>query len=74
MAPFTSARTKKVQDLLSRLSRTIGDKDYKKGRELLGELAERVGENDPEVTRARTLLEFVEDTSHHCFEVDSWLT
>ncbi len=53
-------RTEEVQDLLSRLSRAIGDEDYKTARELLGELAAHVGENDPEVTRAKTLLEFME--------------
>jgi ABC-type hemin transport system ATPase subunit len=53
-------RTDKVQDLLSRLSRTIGDEDHKSARSLLGELAAIVGEGDPEVTRLRTPLEFVE--------------
>lgn len=52
-------RTKKVQDLLSRLSWAIRDEQYEDARRLLGELTAQVGEGDPEVTRARTLLEFM---------------
>ncbi len=53
-------RTKEVQDLLSRLSRAIRGEQYEDARRLLRELAAQVGEGDPEVTRARTLLEFME--------------
>jgi len=53
-------RTKEVQDLLSDLSRAIGDQEYENARTLLSKLATQVGEDDPEVTRARTLLEFME--------------
>lgn len=56
----TLPRTKQVQDLLSRLSREIGTHRYGDARASLVELIEQVGENDPEVTRARTLLEFME--------------
>jgi hypothetical protein len=52
-------RTKEVQDLLSRLSRAISDQQYENARRLLRELAVQVGEGDPEVTRARTLIEFM---------------
>jgi predicted ATP-binding protein involved in virulence len=51
-------RTELVQDLLSRLSRAIGDEKYAQAEPLLRELARNVGENDPEVTRLKTLLEF----------------
>jgi thioredoxin-like negative regulator of GroEL len=53
-------RTEAVQDLLSRLSRAIGGADYQDARTLLAELVTQVGEDDPEVTRAKTLLEFME--------------
>jgi predicted ATP-binding protein involved in virulence len=54
-------RTKKVQDLLSKLSRAIGDAEYDQARDLLGEVSAQIGDDDPEVTRARTLLEFMKD-------------
>ncbi|MBZ5636917.1 MAG: AAA family ATPase [Acidobacteriia bacterium] len=53
-------RTESVQDLLSRISRAFEAKNYKSVRDLLASLIKRVGENDPEVTRTRTLLEFME--------------
>lgn len=56
----TDPRTKAVQDLLTGISQTIGKQEFAHGRELLVQLVERLGENDPEVTRIRTLLDFVE--------------
>lgn len=53
-------RTQQVQDLLSRLSREIGTHRYGDAHASLDVLIEHLGENDPEVTRARTLLEFME--------------
>jgi predicted ATP-binding protein involved in virulence len=53
-------RTEAVQDLLSRLSRAIADTEYQNARALLTELVAQIGEDDPEVTRAKTLLEFME--------------
>lgn len=53
-------RTKEVQDLLSRLSRAIGDEEFDTAHALLGQLSSQVGEDDPEVTRATTLLQFVQ--------------
>ncbi len=55
-------RTKTVQDLLSAISQAIGKQQYDRGRKLLGRLCEQLGEADPEVTRLRTLLDFVEGT------------
>ncbi len=55
-------RAKDVQQLLTNISTTIGRQSFGRGRELLAELAGRVGENDPEVTRIRTLLDFMEGT------------
>ena len=53
-------RAQDVQDLLSQISQVIGREELARGRELLGQLVERLGEADPEVTRIRTLLDFVE--------------
>lgn len=54
-------RTQEVEELLARVSREVGEQRYEKARESLAGLVERLGENDPEVTRIRTLLEFMED-------------
>ena len=56
----SDTRAKEVKDLLSEISRVIGQQQYDRGRKLLKQLAKRLGENDPEVTRLRTLLDFVE--------------
>jgi predicted ATP-binding protein involved in virulence len=53
-------RAKEVQNLLTELSRLIGKQQFDSARELLAQLIERLGETDPEVTRTRTLLDFVE--------------
>ena len=55
----TGPRTEEVKDLLSELSRMIGDDRYDDARALLTDLAHILGENDPDVTRIRTLLDFI---------------
>ena len=55
----TPPRTKTVNELLSRISRTIGDDRYGEACDLLNDLTNRLGEDDPEVTRIRTLLDFM---------------
>ncbi len=55
----TDPRTRDVKALLSKISWTIGDDHYDDARVLLAELSRQLGENDPEVTRVRTLLEFM---------------
>ena len=55
----TDPRTKKVKDLLSEISRAIGDDRYDHARKLLADLAKHLGEDDPEVTRIRILLDFM---------------
>ena len=55
----TNPRTKKVKDLLSEISRAIGDDRYDDARTLLADLAKHLGEDDPEVTRIRILLDFM---------------
>jgi hypothetical protein len=53
-------RTHEVTELLSQLSREIGKQRFDRARELLAGLTSRLGESDPEVTRARTFLDFME--------------
>ena len=53
-------RAKEVQQFLTEISQAIGGQQFKQGRELLRKLVGRLGEADPEVTRLRTLLDFVE--------------
>jgi len=53
-------RAKEVQDLLTEISRAINGQRFERGRELLVRLVEQLGEADAEVTRLRTLLDFVE--------------
>ena len=53
-------RAKEVQDLLTEVAQMIGRQQFEQARELLGQIVERLGDTDPEVTRIRTLLDFVE--------------
>ena len=53
-------RTTEVEELLTKLSQAVGNQRYEKARELLEQLVIRLGEDDPEVTRIRTLLDFME--------------
>jgi predicted ATP-binding protein involved in virulence len=58
----TPSRASDMEDLLDAVSRAIGAQDLKQARELLKVVSNRLelGENDPEVTRLRTLLDFME--------------
>jgi len=53
-------RAKEVQDLLSEASQAIGKQQLDLARELIARLVDQLGENDAEVTRLRTLVDFVE--------------
>lgn len=53
-------RTKEVGDLLSKISGAIGKQQFTEARTLLAQAVEQLGDSDPEVTRIRTLLDFVE--------------
>lgn len=53
-------RTHEVKELLSQLSREVGDQRFDSARMLLAQLVNQLGESDAEVTRVRTLLEFME--------------
>ena len=53
-------RATKVKELLSNVSQVIGKEQFDQARSLIDELAVQLGEGDPEVTRLRTLLDFME--------------
>lgn len=53
-------RAKEVKELLSQISQVVGNQQFERARQLLNQLVERLGEADPEVTRTRILLDFVE--------------
>lgn len=53
-------RAQEIKDLLSRVSEKIGRQKFDDARNTLEKLVVRLGENDPEVTRIRTLLDFME--------------
>ena len=57
----TDRRTTLVQRLISKVSDAVGLDDYQGARALLTDLVEQVGEDDAEVIRIRTLLNFLDE-------------
>jgi hypothetical protein len=53
-------RAQEVNALLSRISQDVGKQRYESARALVVQLVGKLGEDDPEVTRIRTLLDFME--------------
>ena len=53
-------RTQEIQELLLQLSQEVGKQQYESARGSLSQLVDRLGEDDPEITRIRTLLDFME--------------
>lgn len=53
-------RAQEVNALLSQISQDVGKQRYERARGLLVQLVGKLGEHDPEVTRIRTLLDFME--------------
>ena len=53
-------RTAEVERLLKKISQEVGKQRYENVRGLLARLADHLGENDPEVNRIATLLDFME--------------
>ena len=54
------ARSSGIEELLTKVSQYVGKQQYERARQSLAQLVERLGEDDPEVTRIRTLLDFME--------------
>ena len=57
------SRSEPVETLLGKLFRLIDQEDFSAARDLLPEVEAKLGPDDPEVTRARTLMAFLEDKS-----------
>ena len=55
-------RTREVLDLLARIKGEIDGDAFGRARRSLDELVDKVGSDDPEVTRIHTLLEFLEES------------
>ena len=55
-----ASRTSSVAKLLQEISEAVDAHRYESARDALALLVERLGEDDPEVTRTRTLLDFIE--------------
>ncbi len=55
-------RTKEVLDLLAQIKDEIDHDAFKGARQSLNQLIGKVGHGDPEVTRVRTLLDFMDDS------------
>jgi len=56
----TKSRDGDVEDLLGRLFRSIDADDFDGARRLLVEVETKLGPDDPEATRARALMTFLE--------------
>ena len=57
-----SPRNVETKALLSRMAELIDQEDLVGAKELLGQVAEKLGESDPEVTGANTLISLLEST------------
>ena len=58
----TSSRNEKTQQLLSELAEKMDSEDMDSAKKLVARLIEELGEGDPEVTRANTLISMLEST------------
>ena len=56
------SRSEPVEKLLGKLFRLIDQEDFSAARDMLPEVEAQLGPDDPEITRARTLMAFLEDT------------
>jgi predicted ATP-binding protein involved in virulence len=58
----TSERTDAEVERLRELALALDQEDFAQAKKLIGEVEAKLGANDPEVTRARTLMTFLQDT------------
>jgi predicted ATP-binding protein involved in virulence len=56
----TKARNAGVEKKISRIARLISDGKAEEAKAAIKTLSDEIGEDDPEITRARTLLDFME--------------
>jgi len=55
-----SDRNKEVADKLHALFKLIDDEDFDEAHQSIINLTEKLGASEPEITRARTLIKFLE--------------
>lgn len=58
-------RNKRVAQQISEIARLIDDEDLDDAKRKIAELAKTVGEDDPEITHANTMIHFLEDEAIH---------
>lgn len=56
----TDSRNPTVENEISRIARLISDRKTDEAKAAIKMLSDEIGEDDPEITRARTLLDFME--------------
>lgn len=56
----TEARNAGVEDAIGKIAKLIGDGKADEAKEAIRNLSDEIGEDDPEIIRARTLLDFME--------------
>jgi len=57
----TNPRNVAVDEKLTKIAKLIGEEKEKEARKAIDALAKEIGESDPEITRARLLLEFMDE-------------
>jgi predicted ATP-binding protein involved in virulence len=56
----TDARNVAIEEEIAKIAKLIGDRKRAEAREAIEKLAAEIGADDPEIVRARTLLDFME--------------
>jgi predicted ATP-binding protein involved in virulence len=56
----TDARNVAIEEEIAKIAKLIGERKRAKAREAIEKLAAEIGADDPEIVRARTLLDFME--------------
>ena len=56
----TRSRNAGVEDAIGRIAKLIGDGKAEEARAAIKKLSTEIGDDDPEITRAKTLLDFME--------------
>ena len=59
----TRPRAESMDKLLTKFARQVGEDDFDGARATLQQAADELGENDPDITRGRTLMAFMEQPS-----------
>lgn len=56
----TKSRNSEIEDAISKVAKLIAEGKADEARAAIKKLSDEIGEDDPEITRARTLLDFME--------------